>query len=866
MKINKHSQHILFRCCCLLGILFLTACASTERIPEGEYLYTGIGRIAYTDVQTPKREHVRLNADSAGVITAIADAVETVEQALSGKVKSRSLAELRTLDPKQLTKAERKQLKLQAKAERQVLNAAKTEVAAVLAYAPNAALFGSSSFSLPWKFGLWTYNNFVDAQGGFGRWFFNTFAEAPVLVSNVAPDTRTKVAVNTLRKHGYFRATAEYQLQPQRNPKKARINYLLEPRELFYLDSVEYRGFSAIPDSLLRHTRDERLLRRAAPFSTALLTAEQVRIEQLLRNNGFYFFRADYLQFEADTVAQPGLVQLRLHPSPALPAVANRPWYIGRTYVSIRDQNNTPLNNERVGRSYTYTFAGKDIPVRTNLWRRAIAHRRGDRYSLTDQQTTFERLYAMGILASMDIDYVPRDTTALNDTLDLYINAVLARPYDSAFEMYATLKSNQQIGPGISYELSKHNAFRGGETVAWKLFGSYEWQMGSGRNGGNSLLNSFELGTQLSFKFPRLLLPWDTMARRERQRQRRRAEAQRLRASLAAGQPFRFGQTHPIVGQTTFALNADWRNRSGFFQLVTMGGQVQYNWHRHPQVKHELTLLSLEYNRILNTTAVFDSITTANPALYISMRNQFVPAVSYTLTYRSKASERHPLWVQATVKEAGNLLSGIYAAAGRSWHELDKPLLGSRFAQFVKFTAEARYAHSFTPRLQLATRFYAGAVYAYGNSARAPYGEQFYIGGANSIRAFSARTAGPGGFYAPYSQYAYIDQTGDVKLEANAELRAHLFGSLHGAVFLDAGNVWLLQPDPLRPDAELTLSTLRRIALGTGVGLRYDLQYLVLRFDVGIGLHAPYHTGRSGFFNQAWRDRFAFHFAIGYPF
>ncbi|MCF0235119.1 MAG: BamA/TamA family outer membrane protein [Bacteroidaceae bacterium] len=776
------------------------------------------------------------------------------------------MAELLTRDPKTLTKEERKRLKVKAQAEKENLRQAKEEVSAVLAYAPNGAFFGSSSVTLPWKFGLWTYNNFVDAKGGLGRWIFKTFAEAPVLVSNVAPDTRIKVANNTLRKFGYFRSAASYAVETQSNPKKAKLNYTLQPGQLFYLDSIEYRGFAPIPDSLLRHSAHQRLLHSGDAFTVSALNAERTRIETLMRNNGFYFFRSGLLKYEADTLAQPGFVQLRVQPAPNMPHFAQRPWFIGHTYISIRDQNGTPLNSELVRRNTTYTFAGKTIPVRTNMWRRAIAHRRGERYSLADQQASFDRLYAMGILSSMDVDYVPRDTTTLNDTLDIYVNATLARPYDSAFEMYATLKSNQQVGPGVSYELAKHNAFRAGETVAWKLFGSYEWQMGGGRNGGNSLLNSFELGTQLSFKFPRLLLPWDTSARRERQRAKRREEAARLGQLTVGGQPFRLGNSHPVVGSTTFALNADWRNRSGFFQLVTMGGQVQYNWSRHPQVKHELTLLNLEFNRILNTTEAFDSITWANPALYVSMRDQFIPSVGYTVTYQSKATERNPLWVQATVKEAGNLLSGIYAAAGQSWTRRDKNLLGSPFAQFVKLTAEARYTYSFTPRIKLATRAFVGAVYSYGNSEVAPYGEQFYIGGANSVRAFSARTAGPGGFYARKSEYSYIDQIGDFKMEANAELRAQLFGSLHGAVFLDAGNVWLIKGDPYRPNSELTLSNLQRIALGTGVGLRYDLQYLVLRFDVGVGLHAPYDTGRSSFFNQAWKDRFAFHFAIGYPF
>ena len=167
----------------------------------------------------------------------------------------------------------------------------------------------------------------------------------------------------------------------------------------------------------------------------------------------------------------------------------------------------------------------------------------------------------------------------------------------------------------------------------------------------------------------------------------------------------------------------------------------------------------------------------------------------------------------------------------------------------------------------MAGRLFAGAIYSYGNSLRAPYADQFYVGGANSVRGFTVRTIGPGRYKSPDSKYAYIDQTGDVKLEANLELRAPIFGDLGAAVFLDAGNVWLLRGDPARPGSKFTLNNLREFAVGTGLGIRYDLSFLVLRFDVGVALHAPYETGKSGWYNiPKFSKGLAYHFAIGYPF
>ena len=180
------------------------------------------------------------------------------------------------------------------------------------------------------------------------------------------------------------------------------------------------------------------------------------------------------------------------------------------------------------------------------------------------------------------------------------------------------------------------------------------------------------------------------------------------------------------------------------------------------------------------------------------------------------------------------------------------------------------YQHVGRKQNMIAYRFLVGVGYAYGNMNVLPYSEQFYIGGANSIRAFTVRTLGPGSYRPPESdRNGYLDQTGDFKLEANVEFRFGLMGRLNGAVFLDAGNIWLLRNDPQRPGGELRWKGFwNQIALGTGVGLRYDISYLVLRLDLGIALHTPYpNPDKPGYYNISnFRDGLGLHLAICYPF
>ncbi len=814
--------------------LLLAACSTTSAIPDDEQLYTGIRKTTYADSPEALRRQAR--RDTTGVITAVADAAKAVTEALTGHATTTRTDTTTHRGP--LTKAQRAAEKQAYERDQADFATAREEVDAVLAYPPNNAIFGSSSLTWPWKIGLWVHNGLYDAKGSLGKWIYKRFGTEPVLISQVNPETRAKVATNTLHNYGYFRGRVGYEvITDPSNAKKAKVDYHVLAGPLYRLDSIAYQRFPAQMDSILAARKQDRLLKKGDAFSVVNLAAEQTRIETLLRNHGYYYFKADYTTYRADTTLRKNKVELQVLPTAGRPVEADHPWYIGRAIINVRDRDMAPLTHTRTRRNYTYNFSADKLPVRASIWRHAIAHRHGEPYSLDNQQMTIQKLGELGVLSQIDVSYVPRDTTAGCDTLDIVVSAIMDKLYDSTFEVGATLKSNQQVGPTISYELAKRNAFRGAERVSFKIFGSYEWQTGAGAQGGNSLLNSYELGTQLAFKFPRFVFPGVS---------RRRVR---------------------FPSSTGFSVDADWRNRSNFYNMLTLGAGVTYHWYRRETAQHDLTLLNLQFNKLNHTTHAFDSIMTANPALYVSMRDQFVPSMSYTFTYQSRSWRSNPWWVQLSAKQAGNITSGIYALAGKGFKEKDKKLLGSPFAQYVKVTAEMHKLFKLNRSMSVATRLAGGVIYSYGNSTSAPYVDQFYVGGANSVRGFTVRALGPGHYRPRDDKYAYMDQTGDVKLEANAELRARLVGDLHGAVFLDAGNVWTLRDDPQRPGGQITLKSLKDIALGTGAGLRYDLQFIVLRFDVGIALHAPYTTSRSGFYNiERFKDGLGLHFAIGYPF
>ena len=716
------------------------------------------------------------------------------------------------------------------------------EVTGALECAPNGAILGSSKWrALP--LGLWWYNGFHDSKTKIGKWFFNTFATDPVLISNVNPKLRAEVATEVLKYYGYFngKVTSEI-VTNKKNAKKAKVKYIVTLNEPYRYDSIEYNNFPASADSIIKATLRNRLIRQDEQFNAAAMEEERTRLSGLFKNNGYYYYQPGYIKYLADSINTPGKIKIRVQPEKNLPARVLRTWKFGNTNIRVTKSNaagerNTITNDTIGSRFFRYVYNGKKPPVKLDALLRNIQIRPGELYSYDKQQSAFKRLVQMNIFSNINFNLTPRGDS---DTLDIDITTQLDKPYDFTFELNATSKSNDQIGPGSKISLARKNVFRGGETLKFTLNGSYEWQTDKNVKGRAAVINSWEVGADVSLSFPRVFFPF--------------IHRRHLR----------------IPATTSLRLHTDLMNRSGFFRMIRAGGDATYKIYSHSTTTHTVIPFRLSYDMLLSTTEKFDSIAKHNRSIENSFRNQFIPAMQYTYTYdNTNTYHRNKTWIETSVTSAGNITSLIFYAFGKDLNQKDKNIFGNPYAQFIKGTAEMRQLWKIDNNQYIATRIMAGAIYSYGNSEYAPYSEQFYIGGANSLRAFTIRSVGPGSFRPDNeNRYSYLDETGTLKFELNVEYRFRIISDLHGALFVDAGNIWLMKEDPERPGGELKASTFaEQIALNTGFGVRYDLSFLVLRLDFGLGLHAPYKTKRNGYFNLSpFKDGFAWHFAIGYPF
>lgn len=705
----------------------------------------------------------------------------------------------------------------------------------------NPMPFMSPYVRTPFPLGLWLYNNWSDSCKGLKGWFYRKFARQPVLVSYVKADQRVKVMEQILDDNGYFGSTASYEIVPdKKNPKKARINYSVDVASPYRIDSIMYIDnpdckVSLFIDSLARRNP---YLKKGEIFCVDSLSAVRTRITNRLRNRGYYYFRPEFIEFLADSLITPHAVAIKLTLAANIPQMAMLQYRTGKvtTYVQRRSTRR-PGTPDTIATDRGDVIVFRPSRLRKNLIPSCVTFKKGKLFSVRDMDRTQDRLSRLGIFGNIQIQPVPADTSTSNPTMDVYISTRFDQPMTASIEMNASSKSNSYIGPGLIFGLTHHNLFGGAERLNLQLTGSYEWQTGKGSN--RSLFNSYEVGLNASLAFPRLLAP-SFVRRRQRD-----------------------------LNWTTISIGADLLNRPHFFKMAEFNTGITYEWKAKRNSSNSFTPFKLSYTKLISTTHEFDSVMAKNPAVALSFQSQFIPQMSYTYTL-DKFLEReriNGITLTATVTEAGNILDGIWSLAGQKG---EKKLFGTPFSQFVKGQVQLVYSRRLLRGSDqwLVSRILVGAEHAYGNSSEVPYAEQFYIGGANSIRAFTVRSLGPGSYHpAANVENGYFDQTGTFKLELNTEYRFPIISVLHGAVFLDAGNVWLMKKDPLRPGGELNARSFwRDIALGTGVGLRVDIGMMVIRGDLGYGLHVPYADRQNHYFNIPFKKAFAFHLAIGYPF
>lgn len=744
------------------------------------------------------------------------------------------------------------------------------EVEAALATAPNGALFGSSYYRTPLPYGLWIWNAFSQSKTLFAKWAVKSFGKAPVLMNNVNPSLRSLVGKTVLNNNGYLHGNVTYDIEegkPERTktdsvlrPRTAKVQYHVNFGPLFMIDSVSYSNYPE--DIYNRIVSTKSLISKGNPFSVSKLDEERTRIYKLLRNNGYYYYQPSYTSYLADTLQKSEKVHLQLHFADSLPEEVTRKWVIGKTSVQIRRQMTEAITDTMTRRFLSISFGGKKSPLRPRIILSDMKNiRSGDLFSQDAYQESLNALSSKGIFSSVDITFKPRmnaDGTYMSvpDTidakngesragagvLDMFVNTVLDKPYDYTFQATAKGKSNGRLGPGLSVGLTKRNAFRGGELLSAEIGANYEFQIG----GDVSFGNSYDFLGNISLQMPRMLVPSFIVSKRKR------------------------WYSNP---STLISLSAETIRRAGFFNRNVMSAEFSYVFQTSESSLNHFSPLIITYGRTTNISDAYLEKISKSAYSLVSAQNEMSVKMRYKYTYSSPKNYRNPIFWETTVSEAGNIVNLLSMAFDRKkWNDKERKLLGTPFAQFAKIETDFRKTWYLGEKSSFLLHFFGGIMFTYGNSSVAPFSEHYFIGGANDMRGFSMRSIGPGSLHFDDYDLAYLFHNGDVKAVLNLEYRPRLFGSLYGALFIDAGNIWAKTDKMFDEEEKEFVGKLGNamkfdVGVDVGVGLRYDLDFFVLRLDWGFAIHNPYPTEKSGFFNMRDFSRMqCINFAIGYPF
>ena len=684
-------------------------------------------------------------------------------------------------------------------------------------------------------------------EKGFNYWLKYKIGEKPVLLSDVDREFNKDIIVNYSENKGYFNAKATYDTVSKN--KKAQVIYTLRPGNQYLINKVKFQNDSIPVTEEIVKVSDKTLLKEGNPFDLGVIKSERERIDNQLKQKGFYYFHPDNLIIQADsTVTKNHKVELNVKLKENTPDLAKQQFTIDKVIVfpnyNIRDvkdgKYNIPMDSDSLAK-----YAHDDIYVidpeqkfKPKIFDRALYFKKGDLYNRADHNLTLNRLINLGVFKFVKNEFVISDS--LNHKFDTYYLLTPRQIQSLRLEALGRTNSANYAGSELNLNWTHRNLFRGAEQFKASVYGAFDVQIG----GPKDAKNLFRAGANAQLSIPRIVAP------------------------------FRFNSSSAFVPRTNISIGYEFQNRTEYYTLNTFSGSFGYLWKENVRKEHNLKIIDITYVTPANVTPLYDSISAKSQALQRVVQKQLIFGPTYSYTYtNTMLPKKNTIYYKGTLDLAGNL-TGLFSGANVKDGK-QKSIFGVPFSQYAKMEHDFRFYHKLGDKSSFASRFIGGIAYPYGNSDNIPFSKQFFSGGSNSIRAFRARTLGPGSFDPrTIKQGYYFDQSGDIKLELNAEYRANIYKFLNVAFFADAGNIWLVNDDIQRPGAKFSNDFLSEIAVGAGFGLRLDFSILILRLDLAMPFRVPYYEkgdrwtfDKINFGNSSWRrDNLILNIAIGYPF
>ena len=671
----------------------------------------------------------------------------------------------------------------------------------------------NSYFIFGWNPFLNVYN-WSNGKGKGWDKFVQKVGVAPVVYDPEMVESSVENITRHLEYLGYFHSTVDTRIEVKK--RRVYVGYDVTLGKQYPIKSLNI----SVPggdfaDEFYKDT-SSLAIRAGMPLSESLLEEESERITTYMRNRGFYTFSKDYFFFEADTLSFPDSAVLDMKVN---------------SYTRNETEDDArPLCKFTIG-DVAISYPA-DLKIREKVLADLNTIQPGRRYSERMVNNAYNRLSSLRVFSSVNVEMTQRDT----NIVDCNINLSQSKLQGFKLNLEASINSSGLFGVSPQLSYYHKNIFRGGEWLNLSFMGNFQFKF-------NDAIRSNEFGVSAGLSFPKfLLLPY----------------------SLFPG----------AVPRTDINFSYNYQSRPEYTRNI-ISTSYGYNGSVRGRFFYQVYPLQLNVVRLFDLDQEFFNTLSRDPFMRNAYQDHFdlgSGAIFYYTTNADVVPRTPFFYVRCQVDIAGNLLSAFKSlmkkdenGAGIIWN--------TPYSQYVRaeFTVGKTWRFGRKDGQALATRFLAGAGYAYGNSTALPFEKHFYSGGANSLRGWQARSVGPG--LAPLDRtFIIANQTGDMKLEANVEYRFNMFWKVDGALFLDAGNVWTLRDTGGENSAasKLMMKTFAQsIAANWGLGIRLDLNFLLLRIDMGMRLHDPARAaGERWLRPRQWlrRDGFAVHFGVGYPF
>lgn len=701
---------------------------------------------------------------------------------------------------------------------------------------------------------LYVYNwSGRDSTKWFNR-FLRKIGDAPVIYNESDAIRSQEEIAKAVQNLGYMGASVKRTTKTKK--KKLKLFYEITSGKPYIVRTLKYDISDKKIAEYLRNDSTQSMLREGMLFDVNVLDAERQRITDYLLCNGYYKFNKDYITYTADTARNTHQVDLTLHLLPYKTYVGDTPkehfqYKINKiNFITDYDVlQSSALSSIEINDSLHYN--GFPIYYKDKLYLRPkvlvdnLRFASGDLYDERNVQKTYTYFGRLSALKYTNIRFFETqngDSTQLN----CYVMLTKSKHKSISFELEGT-NSAGDLGAAASVSFQHRNLFRGSETFMVKFRGAYEAI--SGLQPGYKNHNYTEYGVETSINFPNFLFPFLTSDFKRR-----------------------------IKATTEFGLQYNYQLRPEFSRTIA-SASWSYKWMQKQKIQHRIDLLDISYLYLPWISSQFqeDYINKDkdNYILKYNYENRLIVRMGYNYSYNSAGGTlvnntitTNSYSIRAGFESAGNILYGISKMINmRKNKDGEYAILGIPYAQYLKGDFDFAKNIIIDHRNSLAFHAGIGIAVPYGNAKVVPFEKRYFSGGANSVRGWSVRNLGPGSFAGDGN---FMNQSGDIKLDASIEYRTRLFWKFRGAAFIDAGNIWTIREYENQPGGVFEFDKFyKQIAVAYGLGLRLDLDFFVLRFDGGMkAINPKYKKAKERYpiIHPRFSLDFAFHFAVGYPF